>query len=180
MVSTPTRSERIARLIRNIPDFPQPGIQFKDITALLGSPAGLSDAVNEMLEASPNDVDAVAGIESRGFIFAAPMALMLHVGLVPIRKPGKLPGPVYEEAFSLEYGTETLTIHQDALQSGQRVLLVDDLLASGGTLVAASKLIRRTGAEVVHTTVLLELAGLNGRATMANAGLTSLTSIVAC
>ena len=180
MGNTSTRQERIARLIRNVPDFPQPGIQFKDITPLLGSPSGLSDALSEMLETAPHDIDAVAGIESRGFIFAAPMALMLHVGLVPIRKPGKLPGPVYEETFNLEYGTETLTIHQDALQPGQRVLLVDDLLASGGTLVAASKLIHRTGAEVVHTTVLLELAGLSGRETMAKAGLTSLTSVVAC
>ena len=170
--------ERVTGLIRNIPDFPKPGIQFKDITPLLASPAGFGDALEAMLAVSPHDVDAVAGVESRGFIFAAPMALMLHVGLIPIRKPGKLPGPVFEQTYALEYGTETLAIHQDALQPGQRVLLVDDLLASGGTLVAASKLVARAGATVAHTSVLIELAELNGRQAMADAGLTSVSSIV--
>jgi len=168
----------VLRLIRNIPDFPKPGIQFKDITPLLGSPAGFCDAMEAMLEVSPHNIDAVAGIESRGFIFAAPMALMLHVGFVPIRKPGKLPGPVFEESFDLEYGSSTLAIHQDALQPGQRVLLVDDLLASGGTLLAAAKSIERAGASVAHTTVLIELADLNGRQAMADAGLTAVRSIV--
>jgi len=168
----------VARLIRNIPDFPKPGIQFKDITPLLASPAGFGYALEAMLAMSPHDVDAVAGIESRGFIFAAPMALMLHVGLIPIRKPGKLPGPVFEQTFSLEYGTETLTIHQDALQPGQRVLLVDDLLATGGTLVAASELVARAGASVAHTSVLIELADLHGRQAMSDAGCASVSSIV--
>ena len=170
--------ERIERLIRNFPDFPQPGIQFKDITALLGSPTGFSDAVTEMLECSPHDIDMVAGIESRGFIFAAPMALMLHVGFVPIRKPGKLPGPVFEQNFDLEYGSSTIAMHKDALKPGQKVLLVDDLLASGGTLVAAAKLVEQAGAKVVHTTVLIELAELAGREILAKAGLTSLSSVI--
>jgi len=168
----------VARLIRNIPDFPKPGIQFKDITPLLASPSGFGDALEAMLRVSPHDVDAVAGIESRGFIFAAPMALMLHVGLIPIRKPGKLPGPVFEQTYALEYGTETLTIHQDALQPGQRVLLVDDLLATGGTLAAAARLVERTGAVVAHTAVLIELADLNGRQAMSDAGYTSVSSVV--
>ena len=171
-------TERIERLIRNFPDFPKPGIQFKDITALLGSRTGFSDAVTEMLVRSPNEIDMVAGIESRGFIFAAPMALMLHVGFVPIRKPGKLPGPVYEQSFDLEYGSSTLAMHQDAVKPGQKVLLVDDLLASGGTLVAAAKLIEQAGASVVHTTVLIELQELGGREILAQAGLTSLSSVI--
>jgi len=170
--------ERIERLIRNIPDFPKPGIQFKDITPVLRSPAGFSDAITEMLERSPHDIDLVAGVESRGFIFGAPMALMLHVGFVPIRKPGKLPGPVYEQNFDLEYGSSTLAMHQDAISPGQRVLLVDDLLASGGTLVAAARLIERAQGVVAHTAVLVELAELQGRAMMAEAGLTSVSSII--
>jgi len=170
--------ERIERLIRNFPDFPQPGIQFKDITALLGSPTGFGDAITEMLDRSPHDVDLVAGIESRGFIFAAPMALMLHVGFIPIRKPGKLPGPVYEQSFDLEYGSSTIAMHQDAVKPGQKVLLVDDLLASGGTLIAAAKLIERAGGCVDHTTVLIELGDLDGRANLAEAGLTSLSSVI--
>jgi len=170
--------ERIEQLIRNIPDFPKPGIQFKDITPVLSSPSGLAAAVTEMLERSPDTVDIVAGIESRGFIFGAPMALMLHVGFVPIRKPGKLPAPVFEQNFDLEYGSSTLAIHQDAVRPGQKVLLVDDLLASGGTLVAAAKLIERCGATVVHTTVLVELAELGGRQMMAEAGLTTVSSVV--
>ena len=170
--------ERIERLIRNFPDFPKPGIQFKDITALLGSPTGFGDAVTEMLDRSPHDVDFVAGIESRGFIFAAPMALMLHVGFIPIRKPGKLPGPVYEESFDLEYASSTIAMHKDAVKPGQKVLLVDDLLASGGTLIAASKLIAQGGASVAHTTVLVELQELGGRENLAKAGLTGLSSVV--
>ncbi|MCL2782826.1 MAG: adenine phosphoribosyltransferase [Propionibacteriaceae bacterium] len=173
-------TQRIERLIRNIPDFPKPGIQFKDITPLLGSPGGFRDAVNEMLDRSPREIDAVAGIESRGFIFGAPMSLALHAGFVPIRKPGKLPAAVYEQSFDLEYGSSTLSMHQDAVKPGQRVLLVDDLLASGGTLVAGAKLIEMAGGIVVHTTVLLELADLDGRATLTENGLTSVSSVLIC
>ena len=173
-------TERIERLIRNIPDFPRPGVQFKDITALIGSPTGLRAAVDEMLDKSPRDVDIVAGIESRGFIFGAPMALALHAGFVPIRKPGKLPGAVYEQSFELEYGSSTLTMHKDAVKPGQKVLLVDDLLASGGTLVAGAKLLQMAGAEVIHTTVLLELTDMDGRAQLAANGLTAFCSVVTC
>jgi len=170
--------ERIARLIRNIPDFPKPGIQFKDITPLLGSPGGFSDAVDAMLSLSPEGIDMVAAIESRGFLFGAPMAMALHVGFVPIRKPGKLPGPAFEQSFDLEYGSSTLAMHQDAVQPGQRVLIVDDLLASGGTLLAAAQLIERAGAIPVHATVLLELADLDGRAMLTAGGLTSFASVL--
>jgi len=172
--------ERIENLIRNIPDFPKPGIQFKDITTLLGSPGGFEAAVNEMLRLSPEDIDVVAAIESRGFLFGAPMALAMQVPFVPIRKPGKLPGAVYEQSFDLEYGSSVLSMHQDALKPGQRVLLVDDLLASGGTLIAAAKLIELGGASVEHTTVLIELAELPGRETLSANGLTSLASVVVC
>lgn len=175
-----TPTQRVERLIRNIPDFPQPGIQFKDITPLLDSPAGFKDAVDELLDQSPRDVDVVAAIESRGFIFGAPMALALSAGFVPIRKPGKLPGPVFEQDFALEYGTSTLTMHQDAIKPGQKVLIVDDLLASGGTVVAAAKLIARGGGVVVHTAVLCELADLDGRAVLTANGLTSVSSILVC
>jgi len=170
--------DRISRLIRNIPDFPKPGIQFKDITPLLGSPGGFSDAIEAMLHSSPSEVDMVAAIESRGFLFGAPMAVAMHVGFVPIRKPGKLPGPAFEQHFDLEYGSSTLAMHQDAVAPGQRVLLVDDLLASGGTLLAAARLIERAGGVVVHTTVLLELAELEGRASLIEGGLTSFASVL--
>jgi len=173
-------TERIERLIRNIPDFPKPGIQFKDITPLLGSPAGFRDAVEAMLVQSPRDVDVVAGIESRGFIFGAPMSLALHAGFVPIRKPGKLPGAVFEQSFDLEYGSSTLSMHQDAVKPGQRVLLIDDLLASGGTLIAGAKLIEQAGGVVVHTAVLLELAELDGRGALAAAGWPSVSSVLTC
>ena len=172
-------TQRIERLIRNIPDFPKPGIQFKDITPLIASPRGLSDAVDAMLELSPEDVDAVAAIESRGFIFGAPMAMALGAGFVPIRKPGKLPGACFEESFELEYGSSTLAMHVDALQPGQKVLLVDDLLASGGTLMAATRLIERAGAVVAQATVLLELADLDGRAVLTEHGLT-VASVLFC
>jgi len=171
-------TDRIKRLIRNIPDFPKPGIQFKDITPLLASPGGFSDAIEAMLHASPSDVDLVAAIESRGFLFGAPMAMALHVGFVPIRKPGKLPGPAFEQHFDLEYGSSTLAMHQDAVAPGQRVLLVDDLLASGGTLLAAAQLIEREGGEVAHTTVLLELADMDGREVLAAGGLKSFSSVL--
>ena len=172
--------ERINRLIRNIPDFPKPGIQFKDITPLLGSPGGFSDAVDAMLDLAPRKIDMVAAVESRGFLFGAPMAMALHAGFVPIRKPGKLPGTTFEQYFDLEYGSSTLAMHQDALQPGQRVLLVDDLLASGGTLIAAAKLIQQAGGVVAFTSVLIELAELDGRAMLAEAGLTAFASVIQC
>lgn len=172
------RTDRIAGLIRNIPDFPEPGIQFKDITPLLASPQGLRDTINAMIQASPSDIDVVCGIESRGFIFGAPVAAQLGLGLVLIRKPGKLPAAVYEQEYDLEYGHSVLNLHRDALQPGQRVLLVDDLLATGGTMIASKKLIELAGAELAHVQVVIELTGLGGAATLASAGVTSYTTIV--
>jgi adenine phosphoribosyltransferase len=167
------------RLIRNIPDFPKPGIQFKDITPLIGNAIGLKAVIAELLEAVPAGIDAVVGVESRGFIFGVPLALELGVGFVPIRKPNKLPGAVYSQEFDLEYGSSTLNIHQDALEPGQQVLLVDDLLATGGTLVAGAQLIEKAGASTVHVSVVIELADLGGRAKLAQErGIASITSLI--
>lgn len=153
------------RLIRDVPDFPRPGIVFKDITPLLADAAGLRAAVEAM--AAPwldAGVDAVAGIESRGFILGAPLALRLGTGFVPIRKPGKLPGATVGEDYGLEYGHDRVEIHVDALAAGRRVLIVDDVLATGGTLAAARALVEKLHCQVAGAMVLLELAGLDGRA----------------
>jgi adenine phosphoribosyltransferase len=171
-------SAKIAKYIRNIPDFPKPGIQFKDITPLLASPSGFQAAIAAMMVQVPERLDVVVGIESRGFIFGVPLAMALGVGFVPVRKPGKLPAPVYQEHFDLEYGSSVLSIHQDALKPGQRALLVDDLLASGGTLIAAGNLVRQAGAVPAHVSVLIELAGLDGRAQLSANGLTSVSSVL--
>ena len=170
------RQQKLRDLIRNVPDFPKPGIQFKDITPLLDSPKGFALAIEAMVDACPRDIDAVAGIESRGFIFGAPMALAMGTGFVPIRKPGKLPYHVYEESFELEYGESVLNMHVDALREGERVLLVDDLLATGGSLVAAKHLVERAGAVVVHVAVLIELLELGGRARLTEQGVTNFSS----
>ncbi|MCL1841587.1 MAG: adenine phosphoribosyltransferase [Propionibacteriaceae bacterium] len=171
--------DKIGKFVRNIPDFPKPGIQFKDITPLLASPSGFKLALDAMMAQVPDDIGVVAGVESRGFIFGVPLAMALGVGFVPVRKPGKLPGPTYEESFDLEYGSSVLSIHQDALKPGQKVLLVDDLLASGGTLIAAANLVRRANAVPAHVSVLLELSAQGGRAQLAKAGLTSVSSVLA-
>jgi len=178
MVANPADVARLERLIRTIPDFPKPGVQFRDITPLLASPSAFQIALAAMVSEVPEGVDMVAGVESRGFIFGTPMAMALGRGFVPIRKPGKLPAAVFEEAFELEYGTSTLAMHVDALKPGQKVLLIDDLLASGGTLIAAANLVRAAQAEVVHVSVLIELADLGGRAQLAANGLEHLSSVV--
>ena len=153
------------RLIRDVPDFPRPGIVFKDITPLLADAAGLRAAVEAMAEPWRDaGIDAVAGIESRGFILGAPLALRLGTGFVPIRKPGKLPGATVGEDYGLEYGHDRVEIHVDALPAGRRVLIVDDVLATGGTLAAARALVEKLHCEVAGAGVLLELAGLDGRA----------------
>jgi len=154
-----------ARLVRDVPDFPAPGIVFKDIAPLLADAAGFA-AMLDALAAPWRDagVDVVAGIESRGFILGAALARGLGAGFVPLRKPGKLPGPVFEEAYALEYGHDRLQVQADALRPGARVLLVDDVLATGGTLAAAARLLRRQGTELAGASVLLELAALHGRA----------------
>jgi adenine phosphoribosyltransferase len=172
-------TNKIVKYIRNVPDFPKPGIQFKDITPLLASPSGFQAAVTAMMEQVPDGIDVVVGIESRGFIFGVPLAMALGVGFVPVRKPGKLPSAVFQESFDLEYGSSVLSMHQDALRPGQRALLVDDLLASGGTLVAAGNLVRQAEAVPAHVSVLIELTNLHGRAQLAASGLTSVSSVLA-
>jgi len=156
--------ERLRRTIRDIPDFPQPGIVFKDITPVLNDaqllPAVIRGLADEFGRAG---VEQIAGIESRGFIFAAPLALALGCGFVPIRKPGKLPFRTARVDYQLEYGTDALEVHVDAFRPGQRVLIVDDVLATGGTASAAVRLVRRLGGDVLAVAFVAELAGLRGR-----------------
>lgn len=153
----------LAGLIRDVPDFPRPGILFKDVTPLLASPRGLAVAVTELVADSPREVDLVVGTEARGFILAAPVALALGVGFVPVRKPGRLPREVVTEDYDLEYGTGTLAVHRDAIPAGARVLVVDDVLATGGTAAAACELVDRTGAQVVAVDIVCEISSLGGR-----------------
>jgi adenine phosphoribosyltransferase len=161
---TVTASE-LASAIRNVPDFPKPGIQFKDITPVLGDARLFAGAIDLLTaDFAPGSVDAVVGIDARGFIFAAAAALKLKSAFVPVRKKGKLPYRCHEESYDLEYGSNTVAIHVDALQPGKKVILVDDLLATGGTAGAAISLINKTGAEIVAVSFLIELAFLNGRA----------------
>jgi adenine phosphoribosyltransferase len=151
--------------IRDVPDFPKPGILFKDITPLLGHPEAFRKAVAGLAEAfSGRSIDVVAAAEARGFIFGAPVALALDVGFVPIRKPGKLPAETVAQEYALEYGTDRLEMHKDALAPGRRVLLLDDVLATGGTMRACRDLVERTGAVVVACAFVVELTFLKGRA----------------
>jgi adenine phosphoribosyltransferase len=150
--------------IRTIPDFPKPGIQFRDITPLLASPAAFQAAIDRLAAHYRHaGATTVAAAEARGFIFAAPLALALEAAFVPIRKPGKLPFDTHSFHYELEYGTDTLEVHTDAYRPGDRVLLVDDLLATGGTMRACAELATRTGVEVVGCAFVIELAGLRGR-----------------
>jgi adenine phosphoribosyltransferase len=167
--------ELIKSWIRDVPDYPVPGVLFKDITPLLGDPAMLRKVV-AALGTGFGRVDKVTGIEARGFILAAPVACLLGAGFVPVRKQGKLPAPTYAESYELEYGTATIEVHKDAFTPGERVLIVDDVLATGGTARAAAVLVRRAGAEVAGISVLLELAALNGRAKLAGLELRTLLS----
>ena len=161
--------------IRDIPDFPQPGILFRDITPLLGHPAAFDCAVARLAAAGrPADLDVVVAVESRGFIFGAPLARELGKPLVPVRKPGKLPGNTYAVEYDLEYGSNTLEIHADAIAPGQRALIVDDLLAIGGTLEAACSLVERCGGVVSRLAVVIELTFLDGRRRLAGRDLVSL------
>ena len=161
--------------IRNVPDFPQPGIQFKDITPVLGDARLFAGAIDLMAARHADaGIDACVGIDARGFIFAAAAAKQLGTGFVPVRKKGKLPWKTHEESYSLEYGEATVAIHQDALQPGARVLLLDDLLATGGTAAAAVKLLQKIGAEIVEIGFLIELGFLDGREKMNGAPINSL------
>src|SRR5438876_1855243 len=154
----------IERAIRNIPDFPKPGIQFKDITPVLADARLFSGSI-DLLTANfkPGSVDAVVGIDARGFIFAAAAAVRLEAGFVPVRKKGKLPHQTHEQEYDLEYGTATVAVHVDALKPGSRVLLIDDLLATGGTAAAAAKLVQTLGAQILEIAFLIELSFLGGR-----------------
>jgi len=157
-------AEDLRAKIREIPDFPKPGILFYDITTLLKDPAAFKESVDLMLEPYRGDsVDIVVGMESRGFIFSAPMAYELGAGLVPVRKLGKLPAEVLSVEYALEYGSNTLEVHRDAIRPGQKVLVVDDLLATGGTVRGTIELVQRLGGDIVGLSFLVELDFLKGR-----------------
>lgn len=163
MTQTATPGE-IERAIRNIPDFPKAGIQFKDITPVLADPRLFSGSIDLLIDGfKPGQVDAVVGIDARGFIFASAAAIRLEAGFVPVRKKGKLPYQTHEQEYDLEYGTATIAMHTDALKSGSRVLLIDDLLATGGTAAAAASLVKKLGAQILEISFLIELKFLNGR-----------------
>lgn len=167
-MSSPVSAAEIEQAIRNVPDFPKPGIQFKDITPVLQDPRLLAGAMDLLAEElSPGEVDVVVGIDARGFIFGTGVALKLGAGFVPVRKKGKLPYRTLEQSYDLEYGSNTVAIHEDAVKPGSRVLLVDDLLATGGTAGAAATLLGRLGAKVVRACFLVELTFLNGRERLA-------------
>jgi adenine phosphoribosyltransferase len=154
----------LGQLIRDIPDFPKRGILFKDITTLLKDPRAFRQSIDQLTElVKVHQPDVVIGMESRGFIFAAPIAYLLNAGFVPVRKLGKLPGEVISTEYDLEYGTNTLELHSDAIGSGARVLIVDDLLATGGTVSATIELVERLHGQVVAVAFLVELTALNGR-----------------
>ncbi len=157
--------EAVKATIRNVPDFPKPGIQFKDITPVLGDARLFSDCVNWVAgQYAGRYVDHIVGMESRGFIFGAAVAPQLHAGFVPARKPGKLPWHKLSESYDLEYGSNTLEIHEDAMKPGDKVVIVDDLLATGGTAAATVALCQQAGAEVLGCVFLVELGFLEGRA----------------
>jgi len=163
-VVDPSLAIRVQRAIRDVADFPKPGITFKDITPLLADHVLLGDVIRAMQAPfATSAVSHVVAMESRGFLFGVPMALSLGAAFVPVRKPGKLPWKTAREGYALEYGDDALEIHTDALQPGARVLLVDDVLATGGTAAAAARLVERLGGQVVGVSVLMELAFLRGR-----------------
>jgi len=153
----------LSSFLRDVPDFPKPGILFKDITPLLASPAAMDHAIRSFARLDVGRIDKVAAIESRGFLFGAPLAMRLGVGFVPIRKPGKLPWKTSRVEYSLEYGKDAIEIHQDAVSVGERVLLVDDLLATGGTMAAACQLVESCGGSVAACAFVVELCFLPGR-----------------
>ncbi len=164
MTQTSPALEAIEGAIRNIPDFPQPGIQFKDITPVLADPELFLASIDWLCSNfRPGTVDAIVGIDARGFIFAAAAALKLHAGFIPVRKKGKLPYQTLEQEYQLEYGTATVAMHVDALKPRSRVLLIDDLLATGGTAAAAAALVEKLGARILEISFLIELSFLNGR-----------------
>lgn len=171
-------NDEIGAYIKDVPDFPKPGVLFKDITPLLASPKHFRKSVEALAASAPDGIDAVVGMEARGFMFAAPVALLLDAAFVPVRKPGKLPGDVYSQSFDLEYGSETLTVHRNAIDAGARVLVIDDVLATGGTVAATAGLLRQLGADLVHVAVVLELQQLGGRKLLEEQGIARVTSLM--
>jgi adenine phosphoribosyltransferase len=170
-------STRVKAVIRDVPDFPKPGILFKDITPVLADPALMRDVIGHFTEAyAGQGIDVVVGMESRGFIFGAPLAMALNAAFAPARKPGKLPYDRISEEYALEYGTARLDMHIDAVKAGQRVLVIDDLIATGGTAAATAKLVERLGATVVGLAFVIELRFLDGRALLAPRPVMSLAS----
>ena len=164
-MSTPINCEPLKKLIRGVPDFPKPGILFYDITTLLKDKTGFAQLIDAFAQYYiDKHVDLVLGIEARGFIFGPALAYRLNAGFVPVRKPGKLPAPVERVQYDLEYGSDSLEIHTDAILPGQRVIIVDDLLATGGTMEATIQLVEKLGGEIVGLTVGIELDFLKGRA----------------
>ena len=156
--------KKIEAYVRSIPDFPEPGIIFRDITSVLQDADGLQLAIDSMIKLLDGvDFDVVAGTESRGFIFGVPIAYEMHKPFVPVRKKGKLPCETISQSYDLEYGQATIEMHKDSIKPGQKVVLVDDLIATGGTIEAAIKLVEQLGGEVVKVIFLMELAGLKGR-----------------
>ena len=164
--------DEIRDRIRTIPDYPKPGIQFRDVTTLWGDARGLRTAIDLLVQPYAGvRIDKVAGIEARGFVLGGAVAHQLSVGFVPVRKKGKLPGPTIAEEYALEYGTDTVEIHDDAIADGENILVVDDLLATGGTAEAAVKLIRRAGGTVVGCGFIVDLPDLGGRKRLEGMGL---------
>jgi adenine phosphoribosyltransferase len=183
-VDSPGRdaADALQRLVADVPDFPEPGVVFKDITPVLADPEAFGLVVEALADAGRDAagrsvVDHVAGVEARGFILAAPVALALGAGLVPVRKAGKLPRATYAESYALEYGDAVVEIHQDALDPGDRVLLVDDVLATGGTVAATRRLVERSGAVAHAVAVLMDLSFLPGREVIGDLPLTTLMTI---
>ena len=157
-------------LIRTVPDFPKPGIRFRDITPLLGNPQGMRHVTKELANRFEGKVDKIAAIEARGFIFGSLLASALHVGFVPVRKPGKLPGETIKHDYALEYGTNRVELHVDAVAANERVLVVDDLLATGGTALAAIALLERLKAQIVGCAFVIDLVDVGGRQRLESAG----------
>lgn len=157
--------KKLEDYVRTIPDFPEPGVMFRDVTSILQDADGLHLAIDELQEkvGSPDDFDVVVGAESRGFIFGMPVAYNLHKPFVLVRKKGKLPCETISQSYDLEYGTATVEMHKDSIKPGQRVVIIDDLIATGGTVEAAIKMVERLGGKVVRVVFLMELEGLKGR-----------------